>query len=68
MFEVGRARHRLASRGRCADVNEFGQLFGFLPDGSGKALSLTRTVSTPLPGATNCLNNVPTSSVFPPPV
>ncbi|GAA5976625.1 hypothetical protein JCM11641_005644 [Rhodosporidiobolus odoratus] len=37
------------------------ELFGFLPDGSGKALSLTRTVQTPLPAATNCLNNVPTS-------
>ncbi|BGP01216.1 hypothetical protein NBRC10513v2_002167 [Rhodotorula toruloides] len=39
------------------------ELFGFLPDGSGKALSLTRTITTPLPGATNCLNNVPTSCV-----
>ncbi|GAA6051482.1 hypothetical protein JCM3770_004554 [Rhodotorula araucariae] len=37
------------------------ELFGFLPDGSGKALSLTRTVTTPLPGATSCLTNVPTS-------
>ncbi|BGO90056.1 hypothetical protein NBRC10512_003590 [Rhodotorula toruloides] len=37
------------------------ELFGFLPDGSGKALSLTRAITTPLPGATNCLNNVPTS-------
>ena len=36
------------------------QLFGFLPDGSGKALSLTRTVMTPLPTATNCLRNVQT--------
>ncbi|GEM06987.1 zinc finger, C2H2-type domain containing protein [Rhodotorula toruloides] len=40
------------------------ELFGFLPDGSGKALSLTRTITTPLPGATNCLNNVPTSYVL----
>ncbi|BGP38528.1 hypothetical protein JCM10450v2_002476 [Rhodotorula kratochvilovae] len=37
------------------------ELFGFLPDGSGKALSLTRTVTTPLPGATSCLTNIPTS-------
>lgn len=44
------------------DMDE--QLFGFLPDGSGKALSLTRAITTPLPGATNCLNNVPTSCVL----
>ncbi|GAA5891251.1 hypothetical protein JCM6882_004636 [Rhodosporidiobolus microsporus] len=37
------------------------EVYGFLPDGSGKALSLTRTVMTPLPGATSCLTNVPTS-------
>ncbi|GAA6000532.1 hypothetical protein JCM10207_008058 [Rhodosporidiobolus poonsookiae] len=37
------------------------EMFGFLPDGSGKALSLTRTVMTPLPGATSCLTNIPTS-------
>ncbi|KAK4058244.1 hypothetical protein OIO90_000400 [Microbotryomycetes sp. JL221] len=37
------------------------ELFGFLPDGSGKALSLTRTVMTPLPSATNCLRNVQTN-------
>ncbi|GAA5925747.1 hypothetical protein JCM3775_001489 [Rhodotorula graminis] len=36
-------------------------LFAFLPDGQGKALSLTRTVTTPLPGASSCLTNVPTS-------
>ncbi|GAA5829334.1 hypothetical protein JCM11251_005010 [Rhodosporidiobolus azoricus] len=37
------------------------EVYGFLPDGSGKALSLTRTVMTPLPGATSCLTSVPTS-------
>ncbi|KAK4046001.1 hypothetical protein OIV83_006452 [Microbotryomycetes sp. JL201] len=37
------------------------ELFGFLPDGTGKALSLTRTVMTPLPTATNCLRNIQTS-------
>lgn len=31
------------------------QAFGFYPDGSGKALSLTRTIDTALPGATDCL-------------
>ncbi|GAA5910847.1 hypothetical protein JCM8208_001011 [Rhodotorula glutinis] len=36
-------------------------LFAFLPNGEGKALSLTRTVTTPLPGASSCLTNVPTS-------
>ncbi|KAM0753557.1 hypothetical protein T439DRAFT_322456 [Meredithblackwellia eburnea MCA 4105] len=36
------------------------EVFGFLPDGTGKALSLTRTVMTPLPGATNCVVNVQT--------
>ena len=30
------------------------EVFGFLPNGSGKALSLTRTVTTALPGATSC--------------
>ncbi|ORY88805.1 hypothetical protein BCR35DRAFT_301142 [Leucosporidium creatinivorum] len=37
------------------------EVFGFLPDGSGKALSLTRTVMTPLPTATACLTNVQTT-------
>ncbi|GAA5858554.1 hypothetical protein JCM1840_001255 [Sporobolomyces johnsonii] len=37
------------------------EIFGFLPDGSGKALSLTRTVMTPLPSASSCLTNIPTS-------
>ncbi|GAA5852419.1 hypothetical protein JCM9279_001195 [Rhodotorula babjevae] len=37
------------------------EVFAFLPDGEGKALSLTRTVTTPLPGASSCLTNVPTS-------
>lgn len=37
------------------------QLFGFLPGGSGKALSLTRTIMTPLPSASACLVNIPTS-------
>lgn len=37
------------------------QIFGFLPDGSGKDLSLTRTVMTPLPDATACLTDVPTA-------
>ena len=31
------------------------QAFAFYADGSGKALSLTRTIDTALPGATNCL-------------
>ncbi|GAA5929619.1 uncharacterized protein JCM15063_004204 [Sporobolomyces koalae] len=36
------------------------EVFAFLPNGEGKALSLTRTVTTPLPGASSCLTNIPT--------
>ncbi|GAA6007188.1 hypothetical protein JCM11491_003036 [Sporobolomyces phaffii] len=36
------------------------EIFAFLPNGEGKALSLTRTVTTPLPGASSCLTNIPT--------
>lgn len=36
------------------------EVFGFLDDGQGKALGLTRTVTTPLPSASSCLNNVQT--------
>ncbi|GAA5839074.1 hypothetical protein JCM5353_008725 [Sporobolomyces roseus] len=36
------------------------EVFGFLANGEGKALQLTRTVTTPLPGATSCLTNIPT--------
>ncbi|KAM0788254.1 hypothetical protein ACM66B_001405 [Microbotryomycetes sp. NB124-2] len=43
------------------EQGEVFELFGFLPDGTGKALSLTRTVMTPLPTATNCLRNVQTN-------
>ncbi|KAK4698466.1 hypothetical protein P7C70_g7810, partial [Phenoliferia sp. Uapishka_3] len=38
-----------------------GEVFGFLPDGSGKNLNLPRTIMTPLPSATACLVNVPTT-------
>ncbi|KAI5481651.1 hypothetical protein MNV49_002877 [Pseudohyphozyma bogoriensis] len=37
------------------------EVFGFLPDGTGKALSLTRTIMTPLPSASACLTNVQTT-------
>jgi len=37
------------------------EVFAFLEDGSGKALSLTRTVTTPLPTATACLAGVQTT-------
>ncbi|KAL8290334.1 hypothetical protein RQP46_002592 [Phenoliferia psychrophenolica] len=40
-------------------AGEVVELFGFFPDGSGKPLSLTRTIMTPLPSATNCLANKP---------
>ncbi|GAA5913044.1 uncharacterized protein JCM6883_000497 [Sporobolomyces salmoneus] len=42
-----------------AEGTEF-EVFAFLPNGEGKALSLTRTVTTPLPGASSCLTNIPT--------
>ncbi|KAK9893970.1 hypothetical protein P389DRAFT_213048 [Cystobasidium minutum MCA 4210] len=37
------------------------EVFAFLENGEGKALSLTRTVTTPLPGATSCLGDVQTT-------
>ncbi|KAL7009975.1 hypothetical protein EMMF5_000884 [Cystobasidiomycetes sp. EMM_F5] len=41
------------------------EVFAFYADsGMGKAMSLTRTVTTPLPTATNCLANVQTTYVY----
>ena len=37
------------------------EVFGFLSDGTGKALSLTRTVTTPLPSASSCLSDIQTT-------
>ena len=37
------------------------EVFGFLENGEGKALSLTRTVTTPLPGASSCLSGIQTT-------
>lgn len=37
------------------------EVFAFLENGEGKALSLTRTVTTALPGATSCLGDVQTT-------
>jgi hypothetical protein len=39
------------------------EVFAFLENGEGKALSLTRTVTTALPGATSCLGDVQTTWV-----
>lgn len=39
------------------------EVFGFLDNGEGKALSLTRTVTTPLPNASSCLSNIQTTWV-----
>ena len=53
VVEVNRGRRFWWHSGDGADP--LPQLFAFLPDGSGKALGLTRTIMTPLPSATDCL-------------
>ena len=43
-----------------AEGTEF-EVFAFFENGEGKALSLTRTVTTALPNASACLSNVQTT-------